>query len=162
MARIRFAILTLSLSFALYSQTQQIAAIDSGFAVTIPTIPGLSFTAIGNLASLTVSYPTGLTPGSYLSPSQLNTDFQSFLASYPSRQDPPEAILSTVLQSIVNKYPQMTGGRLTVALAGNTTVNGIPVPLGAGSVAVAIGTFNTAGVVPLSRRTAKPRPSPSR
>jgi hypothetical protein len=43
-------------------------------------------------------------PGSYISGTQLNKDFQSFLAAYPNQTDPPEAILSTVLQSILSKY----------------------------------------------------------
>jgi hypothetical protein len=112
--------------------------------------------------SLGVSYPVGLTPGSYISGTQVNTDSQSFLTAYPSQTDPPEAILSTVLQSILKKYPQMTGGTLTGEIAGAETVEGItvPIPDGGGTVSVAIGAYNLAAFG-LSRRPAKPKPSPS-
>src|SRR5579872_3840433 len=88
----------------LYGQTQQVAAISSSYPVTVPMIAGINF----SVAGLTVSYPVGLAANMYIAGSQLSTDFQTFLTAYPNPQDPPEAILSTVLQAILNKYPQMT------------------------------------------------------
>jgi hypothetical protein len=151
--RTRFCILLLCLSFTpLYSQTTKIATIDSSYPITVPTIAGITFSS----ANLSISYPVGLTPGSYVSGTQLNTDFQGFLTAYPSPTDPPEAILSTVLQSILSKYPQMTGGTLTGEIAG--TIMGFPIPGGGGSVTVIIGNYSGLGVVPFSRSTAKPKP----
>ena len=114
-----------------------------------------------------VSYPIGLAPSSYISGAQLNTNFQTFLAAYPSPQDPLEAILSTVLKSILGKYPQMTGGSIYGEIPGpGTTEFGVMVPgPPIGSVSVIIGTYNpTTGVLSgLSRtgtavRSAKPMP----
>ncbi len=154
--RVCSVILAFSLSFAtMYGQTQQVASIDSSYPVTIPAGSALSFSTV----SLSVSYPTGLTPGSYISGTQLNKDFQTFLAAYPNQTDPPEAILSTVLQSILSKYSQMTGGTLTGEISGSETVDGvtIPVPDGGGTVIVAIGTYNL-GALGLSRHPVKPKP----
>lgn len=154
-------ILALSLSLAtLYGQTQQVAVIDSSYPVTLPAGSSLNFSSV----TLGVVYPTGLTPGSYILGTQLNTDFQNFLSNYPSPTDPPEAILSTVLQSILNKYSQMVGGSLIAELPGTPeTIGGItiPNPVGGGSVIVEIGTFSSL-VGGLSRSPAKPRPIPSK
>jgi hypothetical protein len=143
----RNLILSLSLSCGLlYGQTQKIATVSSSYPVTLPAGTNLSFSSAG----LGISYPVGLTPGSYISATQLNTDFQTFLAAYPSPTDPPEAILSSVLQSILNKYPQMTGGTLTGEIPG--TFMGVPIPSGGGSVTVVIGTYNpTTGFIGFSR-----------
>jgi hypothetical protein len=153
----RTFILALCLSFGLlYGQTQTVSAISSSYPVTVPTGSPVSFST----ASIGVSYPVGLTPSAYISGTQLNTDFQGFLAAYPSPTDPPEAILSTVLQAILTKYPQMKGGSLTGEIGG--TFMGIPIPSGGGTVSVAIGTYNL-GTVLLSRHPVeKPKPSPTR
>ena len=63
--------------------------------------------------SITVIYNTGLSPASlYISQAQLKSDVQSFVAAYSSPQDPVEAIASSVLASILQKYPQINGGYL--------------------------------------------------
>ena len=124
------------------------ATIDSSYPVTIPAGSSVNFTT----ASIGVSYPVGLTPSAYISGTQLNTDFQGFLAAYPSPTDPPEAILSSILQSILTKYPQILGGTLTGEITGNYM--GIPLPGGGGTVSVLIGTIGTTGFTSgvLSRR----------
>ena len=151
-----FVALTLCLSFGpLYSQTQTVATIDSSYSVTVPTGSSVTFSTAG----LSVTYPVGLTPGSYISGTQLNTDFQSFLTAYPSPTDPTEAILSTVLQSILAKYPQMTGGTLSGEI--NGTYMGFPLAGAGGTVIVSIGTYSLAALG-LSRHPAeKPKPSPT-
>lgn len=149
-------ILALCLSAGpLYSQAQTVSAIDSSYPVTVPTGSSVSFST----ASINVSYPVGLTPSSYISGTQLNTDFQTYLGSYPSPADPPEAILSTVLQAILSKYPQMTGGSLSGEIGG--TYMGIPIPGGGGTVTVAIGTYNLAAIGLSRKPVAKPKPSPA-
>ena len=151
-----FVIFAFCLSLApLYSQSTTVATIDSSYPVTVPTGSPVSFST----ADIGVSYPVGLTPGSYISGTQLNTDFQTYLAGYPSPSDPPEAILSTVLQQILSKYPQMVGGTLSGSIGG--TFMGIPIPGGGGTVTVAIGTYNL-GVLGLYRRpVAKPKQTPT-
>jgi len=154
--RVSSLIFALSLSFgSLYGQTEKIATVSSSYPVTIPAASALNISSV----TLSVSYPTGLTPGSYVSGTQLNTDFQAFLTAYPSQTDPLEAILSTVLQSILNKYPQMTGGTIDGELPG--TYMGYPEPGAGGSVIVEIGTYNLGSLTGLSRHPAKPKPSPS-
>jgi hypothetical protein len=154
--RVSSALFALCLSFVpLHSQTTTVSSIDSSYPITVPTGSAVNFST----ATIGVSYPIGLTPGSYISGTQLNTDFQSFLTAYPSPTDPPEAILSTVLQAILNKYPQMTGGTLSGEIGG--TYMGIPIPGAGGSVTVAIGTYSL-GALGLSRRpVAKPKSDPA-
>jgi hypothetical protein len=139
-----------------YAQTTKVATISSSYPVTIPAGTMISISTV----SMGVSYPIGLTPGSYVSGTQLNTDFQGFLSAYPSLTDPPEAILSSVLQSILNKYPQMTGGSLSGEIAGPPTMIGgitIPNPTGGGFVDVIISNALT-GVTVLNRRQPKSKP----
>ena len=148
MRNISAAVVFLSLSVvALYGQTQTIAVVSSSYTVTVPQ----SFTGtMFSTSSIGVSYPVGLSPSSYISGTQLNTDFQSFLTSYSNPNDPLEAILGSVLQSILNKYPQMTGGTLFGEIAGpGMTISGITLPgPPLGTVSVAIGTYNPAtGVI---------------
>ena len=156
----RTVILALSLSFAaMYGQTQQIAVVSSSYPVTLPASSTLTFGS----ENLGVSYPAGLAPGSYILGTQLNTDFQGFLSAYPSPTDPPEAILSTVLQSILNKYSQMIGGTIIAELPGAPTTIGtitIPNPTGGGSVVVEIGTFSSTLGGLAARQPHKPTPIP--
>jgi hypothetical protein len=166
---IRSAVLLLSLSWGLsYGQTVTIATVSSSYPVTVPaSFTGTMFDTTG----IGVSYPIGLAPGSYISGTQLNTDFQTFLAAYPNPQDPLEAILSTVLKAILNKYPQMTGGSIFGDIPGPGTMEfGVMIPgPSLGSVSVVIGSYNpTTGLITgLSRTgTAKPvspaKPAPPR
>src|SRR5262249_1328148 len=71
--------------------------------------------------SLTVAYPDNLDPSSYITVTQLVSDIQAFLTAYPSLQNPPEAILSSILGSLLQKYPQMTGGQLSAGSATGTS-----------------------------------------
>jgi hypothetical protein len=123
--------------------------------VTVPAGSSFTFTT----TNIDVTYPVGLTPNSYISATQLNTDFQAFLTAYPSPTDPPEAILSTVLQAILNKYPQMTGGSLSGELPG--TYMGFPLSSGGGTVSVSIGNYNLAAYGLSRKPAAKPKPSPT-
>jgi hypothetical protein len=93
----------------------------------------------------------------------LNTDFQGFLSAYPSLTDPPEAILSSVLQSILTKYSQMTGGSVSGEIAGTETIGGttIPVATGGGTVSVVIGNYGS-GAGALVRHPAKAKDAPAR
>ena len=148
---IRSISLAVCLSFGLlYGQTQNIASINSSYPVTVPAITGISFST----ANLSIAYPVGLPAGSYISSTQLNTDFQAILTAYPNPQDPPEAILSTVLQGILNKYPQMVGGTLSGDIGG--TYMGVPIPGGGGTVTVIIGTYNpTTGAIGFAKTKPK-------
>lgn len=150
----RCAVLAVCLSTgSMHGQTQKTGAINSSYPVTVPAIAGIAFSQV----SLAVSYPTGLTPGSYISGTQLNTDFQGFLSAYPSPQDPPEAILSAVLQSVLNKYPQMNGGSVTGFIA--SSVQGISIPVGGGTVIVTIGNYGLTGIITGAASAPKPKPA---
>ncbi len=155
---------------SIYGQDVKVATISSTYPVTVPsTFAGTSFSTTG----ISVSYPVGLTPSSYVSGTQLNTDFQTYLGSYPNPTDPLEAILSTVLQSILNKYPQMAGGSLFGEVSGPctpTVISGITIPCSPGqpgtllgSVSVVIGTYSsTNGVITgLSRSVPRSAPAPA-
>jgi hypothetical protein len=149
-------LLALCFSFGpLHGQTTSVATIDSSYPVSVPRSSTVSFTT----ANITVTHPVGLTPGSYISGTQLNTDFQSFLTAYPTPTDPPEAILSTVLQAILTKYPQMTGGSLSGEIGG--TYMGFPLPTAGGTVTVSIGSYNLAALGLARKPVAKPKPSPA-
>ena len=121
-------------------QNQQISAIGSTYPVTIP----MGVTSPLSTVELSVGYPVGLSPNQYISGTQLNTDFQGLFSAYPNPTDPPEAILSTVLQGILSKYSQITGGSLTGEISGpGTTIGGITIPgAPAGTITVVIGNYN--------------------
>ena len=134
----------------LYGQTS-VAYVSSDYSVSMPS--GFSGTSLSTV-NLGVHYATGLPASQYISSTQFNTDFQAFVSAYPSPNDPPEAILSSVLQSILNKYPQISGGTLTGEIAGpGTTIGGITIPgAPAGTVIAAIGNFNsTLGLLGLNK-----------
>lgn len=145
----RSVLLVLSLSCGLlYGQTTKLSLITSSYPVTTPAnFGGQVFSTLG----LDVYYPTGLSTSSYITGSQLNSDFQGFLSSYPNPTDAPEAYLSVALQGILNKYPQITGGTLSAAVSGppqvigGVTIPGSGTPIG--SVYVAIGTLTSAAAV---------------
>ena len=152
--------LTLALGMSLgllHGQTTSYAYISSSYTVTTPSGYAGS---VYSLLSLGVAYPTGLAPSSYVTSTQLNTDFQSFISAYPNVSDPPEAILSTVLQSVLGKYPQIVGGTLIGEISGPGTVIGTITIPGApiGTIEVVIGTFNGVDGVPILSRS-KPIPS---
>ncbi len=156
----RYAIVTLGMSLGLvHGQNVTVATIASSWPLTVPTsITGLSFNTVEEFS---VSYPVGLDTSSYISGKQLNTDFQAALSNYPNPADPPEAILSTVLQAILTKYPQMTGGIMIGTIMGPPQViGGITIPgtgTLSGTISVTIGTYNpTTGVLGILSR-AKPR-----
>jgi hypothetical protein len=134
----------------LYSQSNQtVSYVSSSYPIATPAVAGLQLYSV----ALYVSYPVGLTPGSYISGAQLNTDMQSFIAAYPTPTDPPEAIFSSVLTSLLNKYPQMTGGSVSAEIA--KTVQGISVPTG-GTISVVISNSSN----PLTGLLAKPKSTP--
>jgi hypothetical protein len=158
-------------SDSLYGQSVKIAEVSSSYPITVPA----SFTgATFSTTFIGVSYPVGLAANQYVSGTQLNTDFQTYLGSYPSPSDPLEAILGSVLQSILNKYPQMAGGSLSGELTGpcvpqmfaGVTIPCTPNSPGAnlGSVSVVIGTYNSSGGIitgfsrNAARNTSKPAP----
>jgi hypothetical protein len=141
----------------LHGQTTTVATVASSYPLTIPA--GMTGLSVNTIELFSVSYPVGLTPVSqYISGAQFNKDFQGFLAAYPNLSDPPEAILSTVLQNILTKYPQITGGYLIGVISGPPTViGGIPIPGSGtpmGTISVTIGTYNpTTGVITGLART---------
>jgi hypothetical protein len=122
---------------SLCGQTQQISVVSSTYPLTATAAGSSKYFSI----AIGVSYPTGLTPSSYISGTQLNSDFQAFNTAYPNPADPPEAILSSILASILTKYPQMSGGSLTALLSSNA-IPGVVAPSG-GSVSVFSGTYYT-------------------
>jgi hypothetical protein len=161
---IRSLVFSFALAFTgLYGQTTTISYVSSDYTVTMPS--GFSGTNLSTV-SLSVTYPVGLNPGQYISSTQFNADFQGYVSTYPSPNDPPEAILGSVLQSILGKYPQIAGGTLTGEIAGpGTTIGGITIPgAPSGTVIAAIGTFNSnLGIYGLNRtkpisNTSKPAP----
>ena len=130
-----FAILTSA--FAQTTAPNRIGTVGSSISITTPTVTSVKYYAI----SMSVTYPVGLPAASYISAAQINTDFQSAIAAYPSPQDPQEAILSTAAAAILQMYPQMTG--LTLSALGLTTSSlGTPLPSGL-AVYVSFLTFQT-------------------
>ena len=105
--------------------TTKFAEVTSSIAVTNLTVGTLKYYSIG----LSVSYPISLAPASYISATQLNTDFENAIAAYPTPADPQEAILSTAVLALIQKYQQMAGATL-FALPIGQTIGGIAVPSG--------------------------------
>jgi hypothetical protein len=139
----------------LFGQSTQIAGVSSSYPIKDATVGGVAFSF-----NLSVTYPVGLAASSYISGTQLNSDFQGFLAAYPNPSDPPEAILSNVLQSLLSKYSQMAGGSLIGEIAGpGQSIGGIMIPgLPAGSVSVFIGNYSPlSGLLGLLEKNGKPR-----
>ena len=112
------------------------AEVSSSISITSTAVGPVKYYAL----NLSVSYPIGLPAASYISAAQLNTDFQNAILAYPSPQDPQEAILSTALSSIMQKYPQLAGSTLT-ALTPGQSIGGISIPSG-NSIIIEI--FNSA------------------
>ena len=103
------AILFSTMSFAATAAVAQTTiGVQTNVTLNSVTLKGMPYDV-----SATVAYPSGISAGSYLSASQLNSDFQGFVAAYPNAGDPPEAILSSVLASIMQKYPQIAGVSLS-------------------------------------------------
>jgi hypothetical protein len=125
--------------------TGTVSYVYSTHVVSLPA--GFTGTAFSSL-SLGTIYPTGLTPSSYITINQLNSDFQSSISAYPSPTDPPEAYLSVALQQILNKYSQIAYGTLSGSINGpGTTIPGTTITSpGAliGTITVAIGTPSAA------------------
>ena len=145
----RSALLAFTLACGLlHGQTLTVSSIASSYAVTLPT--GFMGQVFSDL-QLGVYYPVGLPPSSYITGTQLNSDFQGFISAYPSPTDAPEAYLSIALQGILNKHPGITGGTLTGTISGppevigGVTIPGTGTPIG--TITIAIGTFNTGTVV---------------
>lgn len=150
------ALIGSSYAFAQSTQTTTYATVSSSYPVAAQTIGNIKF----NL-SLGVSYPVNLSPGSYISGTQLATDLQNSVSGYSSPTDPPEAIFSSALSSLLAKYPQMTGGTLTASVSPTVSAAGV-VTLGP-TISVIIGTFTTSGGVLASPNSATvlARPVPS-
>jgi hypothetical protein len=70
--------------------------------------------------SIAIAYNANLSPSSYVTQTQLTSDIVGFLASYPTPTDPPEAILSSMLSSVLQKYPQINGGTLFSTFLGHS------------------------------------------
>ena len=139
---------TVALSFCLacgsagiFAQTPT-SGVVSTIPIGTPATSPLSSSTGGNVTIgsnsygvlLGVSYAINLSPSSYISAAQYNTDFQTFLAAYPSKTDPVEAIGSSILTSIAQKYPQITGATLSFTpvpsiSAGGVIVSGNPVEI---------------------------------
>jgi hypothetical protein len=145
----RSVVLALSLSCGfLYAQTTNVSLVVSSYPLTTPAgFSGQAFSSV----TLGLYYPAGLAPSSYVTSSQLNSDFQGFLSSYPTPSDAPEAYLSVAVQGIVNKYPQILALTLTASITGppqmigGVTIPGTGTPIG--SISVALGNFSTSGIL---------------
>jgi len=126
---------------ALPVQTGNVSNVTSSWAVTPPA--GYTDPVFSSL-QLTVTYPISLTPSSYITSKQLNSDFQNFISANSSPTDAAEGFLSISLQQILNKYSQMGGGAVSGLMSGpGTTIGGVTIPgLQVGSITVAIGTYN--------------------
>jgi hypothetical protein len=128
--------------------TVQITPVSTVSSIRNLTLPaGFTGTALSSL-NLGLVYPTGLTPSSYVASKQLLSDFQGFITGYPTPSDPPEAFLSTSLQQMLNKYPQISGGAISASISGpGMTIPGSPIMTPGpvlGSISVAIGNFDNA------------------
>jgi len=76
---------------------------------------------------LSITYPTGLPSTSYIPIKQLNSDFQGFVSSF-SPSDAPEAYISSALQQLLSKYPQITAGGISASISGPPTpIPGTPI-----------------------------------
>jgi hypothetical protein len=105
-------------------------------------LKGVSYTI-----QLSIGYPSGTGASSFISAAQLNSDFQGFVAAYPTAGDPPEGILQSALASILSKYPQMAGGSLfgtSLFSAPATLGPQLPVPQ-ISSIQIFQGTFVAGG-----------------
>ena len=116
----------------------------SSFSLGSTTLKSTSYNV-----QISLTYPGGTTASSFVSAAQLSSDFQGFVAGYPTAGDPPEAILSSVLASILSKYPQMSGASLFASNFGGSS----PVTVGPqlpvvqnSSIQVFQGTFLGSGV----------------
>lgn len=143
--------LCMSLGLA-YGQTITVASVSSDYTLSLPS----GYSGPLSTVTITVTYPLNLTPASqYVASTQFTSDFQSFLAAYPSPSDPPEAILGSILQSIMNKYPQIVLGALlgTISGPGQTIAPGITIPgTPIGTITAAMGTYNpSTGVIAYHR-----------
>ncbi|HTS31984.1 MAG TPA: hypothetical protein VMH81_39205 [Bryobacteraceae bacterium] len=118
------------------------ASAQTNISAVASAYPMPSVVLGGNTATvgLTVGYPANLSATSYISGLQLAADFLKFYTAYPNPNDPPEAVLSSVLSSILSKYPQMTGGALGAIVPPLVLATGVIVT-GGGQIGVAMGTI---------------------
>jgi hypothetical protein len=77
------------------------SSVESSYGLGNATVGATQYTVI-----IDIGYNQNLTPGQYISQSQLASDFQGFLSMYPNGGDPVEAQLLSVVNSFVTKYPQ--------------------------------------------------------
>ena len=85
--------------------------ISSAFGATV--VSGTTQTSIAG----TVAYDLNLSPVSlYVGAQQLSADAQALFAAYPSPQDPIEAIVASIMSSILQKYPQINGGTMSLSV----------------------------------------------
>ncbi len=131
------------ISFSAHAQlvpATSISAVVSEYPMAAATISGTKYQI-----QLTVYYPTNLAAGSYIAGAQLTSDMAGFFSTYTPLTDPPEAQLTSALNNLLAKYPQMTGG----FLAANTTPTVSPTGVNLGAaISVAIGTYATPSAVP--------------
>jgi hypothetical protein len=124
--------------------------VSSSFGLGAMTIGGSQFSGV----NLVVVYNVNLSPESYITAAQLKTDVQGFVAAYPTPADPPEAIGSSVLGSLLTKYPQTNGGEFlleqVVVSASGATTSVIEVVMGS------LGPTSAPSTAPGFRRPASP------
>ncbi|HEY7337086.1 MAG TPA: hypothetical protein VH639_19490 [Bryobacteraceae bacterium] len=77
------------------------SSVESSYGLGNATIGATQYTV-----NIGIGYNQNLTPGQYISQSQLAADFQGFMSIYPNAADPVEAQLLSVVNSFVTKYPQ--------------------------------------------------------
>lgn len=130
--------------------------ITSSFGLGAMTIGGSQFSGV----NLVVVYNVNLSPAAYITAAQLKTDVQGFVAAYPTPTDPPEAIGSSVLGSLLAKYPQTNGGEFlleqVVVSASGATTSVIEVVMGS------LGTTSAPSMAPVFRKPVTPAESAPR
>jgi len=109
------AALTASVVPAQVTVTNSTNFVNSSFVARFPAGAGQV-----QLAG-SVAYDINLSPVSlYVGAAQLATDAQNLFNAYPSPQDPIEAIVSSVMTALLQKYPQINGGTLTATVLSAT------------------------------------------
>jgi hypothetical protein len=127
-----------SLSALAQSGQTTIATVSSSYPIAAQTVGNNKYSV-----SLGIGYPIGLSPSSYILGTQLNTDIQNFASGYPNPADPPEAIFSSVLSSLLAKYPQMSLATLSAEVP--PVIVGTVITYGP-TITVSIGTYSTVAV----------------
>jgi hypothetical protein len=87
------------------------SSVESSYGLGNATIGATQYTVV-----IGVGYNQNLTPGQYISQSQLASDFQGFMSMYPNAGDPVEAQLLSVVNSFVTKYPQLASVSLSATI----------------------------------------------